>query len=161
MPERNPLTGVGERDIVSCRRFAQSRADLWRAWSEPGRLARWWGPAGFANTFAECDFRPGGHWRFVMRGPNGAEHRNHNVFVELVAGERVVLDHLGEPAFRLFATFADDGGGTRMTFRMHFADAATCAAVARYAVACNEQNFDRLAAELTGVFPVMQESSGA
>ena len=46
------------------------------AFSDPVRLARWWGPAGFTNTFTICEFKPGGQWSFTMHGPDGTNYPN-------------------------------------------------------------------------------------
>ena len=146
-----PQAGVFPNAIVSTRRFAASPALLWQAWSEPELLARWWGPDGFTNSFAEFDFRPGGDWRFVMHGPNGTDYPNYCRFVDIVPAERIILDHVTAPVFRITATFTEELDGTRLVFRMQFDDPETCAAVARYAVPCNEQNFDRLEAVLAGL----------
>jgi uncharacterized protein YndB with AHSA1/START domain len=135
-------------DIFSTRLLAAPRELVWRAWTEPQHLARWWGPKGFTNTFREFDPRPGGHWRFTMHGPDGTDYDNHSVFVALAAPERIVLDHLSNPKFRVTATFTEETGGTRVDFLMHFESAAVCAAVRAICDPSNEENFDRLAAEL-------------
>lgn len=143
----------GDCDIFSTRFFAAPRELVWRAWTEPQHLARWWGPKGFRNTFREFDPRPGGQWRFTMHGPDGTDYDNHSVFVEVAAPERIVLDHLSNPKFRLTATFTAEAGGTRLGFLMHFESAAVCAAVRGICVPSNEENFDRLAAELPRIAP--------
>lgn len=137
-------------EIISSRVFAVPQAQVFRAWTDPARLARWWGPAGFTNTFHTFDLRPGGAWSFIMHGPNGVDYPNESVFVEIVDAERIVLDHLSAPQFRVTATFADQAGGTLLVFRMTFADAATCDTLRGIIVPSNEQNFDRLAAVLAG-----------
>src|SRR3712207_1550034 len=86
---------AGEDEVVSSRVFDAPREAVFRAFAEPGILARWWGPKGFANTFREFDLRPGGAWRFVMHGPDGRDYEMVKEFVEVVAGERVVLRHVG------------------------------------------------------------------
>jgi uncharacterized protein YndB with AHSA1/START domain len=112
---------------------------VYAAFADPALLARWWGPAGFVNTFHEFDLRPGGRWRFDMRGPDGTVYANESVFVEVTPGERVVFRHV-EPVhgFVMTMTFADEGGGggTRVTWHMRFVEAG------------NEENFDRLGAVL-------------
>jgi uncharacterized protein YndB with AHSA1/START domain len=143
-------TDIDPRDIISTRAFAIPRARIFQAWTDPALLARWWGPNGFTNTFHVFDPRPGGEWRFIMHGPNGTDYPNHSVFAEVVAPERIVFDHLSAPQFRVTATFAEQGGGTFVTFHMRFADAATCNALRALIVPSNEQNFDRLAAVLAG-----------
>jgi uncharacterized protein YndB with AHSA1/START domain len=144
--ERQATTA--DREFANSRVFNAPRELLFRAWMDPDHLRRWWGPQGFSNTFHEFDPRPGGHWRFVMHGPDGTDYQNHSVFVEIVPPERIVLDHLSAPKFRIIATFAELAGETRLTFCMRFETAAECARIQAYAHPANEQNFDRLEAEL-------------
>ena len=138
---------ASDREIVTTRVLAWPRDLVFRAWTEPEHLARWWGPKGFTNTFQEFDLRPGGRWQFVMHGPNGADHPNQSVFVESVKPERIVFDHVSAPVFQVTATFAEEGGKTRLTFRMLFETAAECDKVKGLVVRANEENFDRLEAE--------------
>ena len=144
--------GIGEpaeRDIVSTRRFDVSRERVFEAFADPTRLARWWGPSGFTSTFHEFDLRPGGAWRFVMHGPDGVDYPNESVFVEVVRPARIVLRHVSrEHPFELAITFEEQGGETALTWRMRHATASECARVKPFVVTANEQNFDRLAAEL-------------
>jgi uncharacterized protein YndB with AHSA1/START domain len=148
-PKNSSTTsGPSDREILSTRLSSAPRALLWRAWTEPQHLARWWGPKGFTNTFREFDPRAGGHWRFTMHGPDGKNYDNHSVFVELATPDRIVLDHLSEPKFRVTATFAEEASGTRVVFLMSFESAAVCAAVRHICEPSNEENFDRLEAEL-------------
>jgi uncharacterized protein YndB with AHSA1/START domain len=130
------------------RSFDAPRELVFNAWSDRDHLAHWWGPKGFTNTFHEFDMRPGGSWRFVMHGPDGVDDKNESVFVEVVKPERIVFQHMSGPRFQVTATFAEQAGKTTLTFRMLFETAAECDKVKRYAVEANEQNFDRLEAEL-------------
>jgi uncharacterized protein YndB with AHSA1/START domain len=121
---------------------------VFQAWTHPDHLVHWWGPKGFTNTFQEFDMRSGGIWRFVMHGPDGVDHKNKSVFVEVVKPERIVFQHVSGPQFQVTATFAEQAGKTMLTFQMLFETARECAKVKVYAVEANEQNFDRLEAEL-------------
>jgi uncharacterized protein YndB with AHSA1/START domain len=56
-------------DVVSTRVFAESVDEVWRAWSEPAYVMRWWGPTGFTCPLAEMDFRDGGTSLVCMRTP--------------------------------------------------------------------------------------------
>jgi uncharacterized protein YndB with AHSA1/START domain len=135
--------------ITSIRNFNYSREQLFNAWTDPNRLKNWWGPKGFTNTFHEFDLRPGGKWSFIMHGPDGVNYPNESVFVEIVQPKRIVLNHLSNPKFQVFATFEklmEDL--TKLTFRMIFATPELCSHVKTYAVEKNEENFDRLEAEL-------------
>jgi uncharacterized protein YndB with AHSA1/START domain len=139
---------LAAREIVTTRVVGASRERVFAAWTDPECLARWWGPQGFTNTFQEFDLRPGGTWRFVMRGPDGVEYKNRSVFVDIVEPERIVFHHVSGPEFQVTATFAAQGGKTRVTFQMLFDTAAACEKIKGFAVGANEQNFDRLEAEL-------------
>src|SRR5690606_28661984 len=75
--------GMTHPEIVSSRLLHAPREEVFRAFTDAEVLARWWGPAGFANTFEEFAPRAGGAWRFVMRGPDGAEFRMAKRFVEV------------------------------------------------------------------------------
>lgn len=138
-----------EAGIVNTRTFAVPRALLFEACSNSDHLVHWWGPEGFTNTFHEFDLRPGGAWRFVMHGPDGAEYAMDKEFVEIVRPERIVLQHLQEGHnFQMTMTFEDDPGGTRLTWRMLFEDPEESARLRDVISDANEQNFDRLQAYL-------------
>jgi uncharacterized protein YndB with AHSA1/START domain len=146
--ERRSAEPLSAREIVTTRVFDAPRERVFRAWTDPEHLVRWWGPKGFTSTFQDFDPRPGGVWRFVMHGPDGAAYRNKSVFVEIVRPERIVFQHVSSPAFLVTATFAEQAGKTKVTFQMLFETAAACEKVRGVAVEANEQNFDRLEAEL-------------
>jgi uncharacterized protein YndB with AHSA1/START domain len=134
------------REIVSSRVLDFPATLVFRAFVDPRHLAQWWGPAGFTNTFEEFDPRPGGVWRFVMRGPDGARHRNESIFEELVEPERIVFRHVSAPRFRMTITLAGQAARTAVTWQMLFPTAAECARIKQFAIEANEQNFDRLEA---------------
>ena len=144
------LLGIAGRELVATRLLDAPRDLVWRAWSEPEHLARWWGPDGFRNTFQELDFRPGGRWRFVMHGPDGTDYRNESVFVEIAPTHLIVLDH-SAPRFRLAFHFADEGGGTRVTMAQRFETPEARERVRSFAEPGNEQNLRRLEAEVAAM----------
>jgi len=144
--ETDPATV--ERQIITTRLINVPREKTFRAWTQPDHLQRWWGPNGFTNTFHEFDLQPTGHWRFTMHGPNGVDHPNHSVFVEIVPPERIVFDHLSVHLFRVVATFAEEAGQTRVTYRMIHDSAEECRKLRSLCVSANEQLFDRLETEL-------------
>ncbi len=54
------------------RTFAAPRAKVFRAWTDPEELKKWWGPEGYVTPIAEVDLRVGGRYRLGMRKlPNG------------------------------------------------------------------------------------------
>lgn len=133
-----------DREIVSARVFDSPRDKVYDAWTDPAKLARWWGPKDFTNEFETFDPRPGGAWRFTMRGPDGTAYPQHSVFVEVVPRKRIVFDHHPPHAYRGVVTIESQGTGTRVTFRMIHETAEECEQVKPYVVPGNEQNFDRL-----------------
>ena len=145
---RDSAVALSEREIVSTRVVDAPRELVFRAWTDPDHLAHWWGPKGFTNTFEVFDLKPGGLWRFVMHGPDGVDYKNESVFVEIVKPERIVFQHETGPRFQATATFAEQAGKTMVTFQMLFKTAAECEKVKVYAADANEQNFDRLEAQL-------------
>jgi len=143
------VEAASDREIITTRVFDAQRELLFKALTDPDHLARWWGPAGFTNTFHQFDLRPGGSWRFVMHGPEGTDYTNESVFVEIDRPERIVFRHL-KPMHQFLMTMllAEQDGKARLTWRMLFESTAECDRVRAFAGAANEQNFDRLEAEL-------------
>jgi uncharacterized protein YndB with AHSA1/START domain len=130
------------------RDIAASPAAVFAAFADPQRLARWWGPDGFRNSFDVCDFRPGGAWQFTMHGPDGANYPNESVFFAIEANRRVVIDHVCQPLFRLTVDLEPSASGTLVRWTQVFEDAAVAAAVAHIVEPANAQNLARLAAEV-------------
>jgi len=83
-----------ERVLVIERIFDAPRSLLFKAWTEPRRLAQWWGPKGCTNPVCEIDARPGGTLRIVMRAPDGAEYPMKGVFREVIEPERLVFTNI-------------------------------------------------------------------
>lgn len=138
------VTAQANRQIISTRVFDVPRARVFEAWTDPDQLAKWWGPRGFTNTFHIFDQTPGGYWHFVMHGPDGTDYKNQCIFLEIVKPERIVFDHVSSPRFRVVATFTDEAGKTKLTFRMIFESAKVCEELKPVCVPANEENFDRL-----------------
>jgi uncharacterized protein YndB with AHSA1/START domain len=142
---------IADRELVTSRVVDSPRERAFRAFSDAAQLAQWWGPKGFTNTFQEFDLRPGGAWRFVMHGPNGADYPNESVFVEVAPPTRVVFEHVSRPEFEMTITFNERGAKTRVAWRQLFRSAAECERVKKFAVEANEQNLDRLEALLARI----------
>jgi uncharacterized protein YndB with AHSA1/START domain len=84
------------------------------------------------------DFKVGGVWKHVMRGPDGAEYPNSSVFEEILEPRRIVYSHgggrIGGPSVQFRATWTfdsvDSGSKTKVTIHQVFASAAERAKVA-------------------------------
>ncbi len=147
MPERTGTKSAPDqgRDLFTSRFIDSPCERVFQAFRTHDRLATWWGPDGFTNTFDEFDFRPGGKWRFVMHGPDGTNYPNESSFVEIVPNRRIVLRHESRPQFTLTITLQEEGGKTLVGWRQEFDTVAERDRVASYAKQGNEENLDRLA----------------
>lgn len=130
------------------REIPASLGEVFAAISDPVRLARWWGPAGFTNTFSLCEFKVGGRWSFVMHGPNGANFPNESRFAEIEAPRKVVIEHVSGPKYRLVIELAAAGDRTVVAWSQMFENAEFAERVRPIVVPANEQNLDRFSAEV-------------
>jgi uncharacterized protein YndB with AHSA1/START domain len=145
--DKTPSTA--EREFVHSRLIDAPREQVFAAIADAARLARWWGPNGFSSTFEVFEFRPGGAWRLVLHGPDGTDYPNDNRFTEIVAPERVVVEHLGTPHhFVLTITLTAHGSRTLVGWRQVFDTAEEKQRIAAFVAPANEQNLDRLAAKV-------------
>ena len=90
---------LASRTISSERTFDAPRDLVWEVWADPKHMAHWWGPRGFTLTTESFDFRPGGHWKMVMHGPDGKNYDNFHTYTEIRKPFRIVHEH-GGPELR-------------------------------------------------------------
>jgi uncharacterized protein YndB with AHSA1/START domain len=155
------------RDIVVTRVFDAPRALVWKAWTEPEHLKRWWGPRDFTSPVCRIDLRVGGTYLSSMRSPGGQTLYNTGVYREIVPLERLVYSdsfadeqgnvvpasHYGmDPDFPLelpvTVTFEDQDGKTKMTLRHA---GLSVSKLNEMTVAGWNGSFDKLAASLKQV----------
>ena len=134
MVESDTRPAVSHRPLIIERIFAAPRDLVWRAWTEPEEVTRWWGPRRFTSPACRIDLRVGGRYLFCMRSPGGRNIWSTGVYRELVPHERIVCTdsfcdehgnvvpstHYGLPAdypmeMLLTITFEDHGRGTKLT----------------------------------------------
>jgi len=131
------------------REIAAPPSSVFAAFEDNARLAVWWGPAGFTNTFSTCEFRPGGTWAFVMHGPDGKNYPNESVFRDIEPAKRIVIHHVSQPRYLLTVTLEPtDSGGTRVRWDQEFENPRVASSIEKIVVPANEQNLDRLSAEV-------------
>lgn len=87
-----------DRQILIVREFDAPRHLVWRAYTEPELVQRWWGAKRGEGVTAEIDLRVGGTWRYVMVAEGGFEVGFHGEFREIVEGERLVMTEVFEGA---------------------------------------------------------------
>lgn len=147
------------------------RALVWKAWTEPMHMAEWWGPKSFTNPVCDMDVRPGGAWRIVMRGPDGADYPLKGVYREVVKPRLLVMtmdlsEHpdawhdlidpnrdksKGPPSLDPLCTvtFEERGSKTELTIVMSFVSAGLRDAMVKMGMEPGwNQSLDRLAALL-------------
>ena len=131
------------------REIPASIGDVFAAFRDPERLARWWGPAGFTNTFHTFQFETGGSWVYTMHSPHGGNPENESVF-ELVERRQIVIRHISQPVYRLTIDLLPTAAaGTILSWSQKFDDAEVAKRIERIVVPANEQNLDKLMAELS------------
>lgn len=130
------------------RLIAASPSEVFAAMSDADRVARWWGPAGFTNTIAQFDFQPGGRWLLTMHGPDGKDYPNENRFTRVVADQLFEIEHLNGHHFLLTIELVPMQGGTEVRWRQTFDTVEHHERIAQFVATANEQNLDRLAAEV-------------
>lgn len=116
--------GAREREITITRVFDAPRELVFKAWTDPKHLARWWGPKGFTNPVCEADARVGGKWHIVMRAPDGQEHPCGGVYREVVEPERLAFTNIatdkgGNPVIDGFTTVILEEQGDKTKLTLH------------------------------------------
>jgi uncharacterized protein YndB with AHSA1/START domain len=157
MPAKSsPSSATPDREIILTRLLDAPHQRVWDAWTDPAQVTQWWGPQGFTTTIHHMDVRPGGHWRYIMHGPDGADYPNLVKYIEVVKPRLLVYDHGSgqdpDPhSFRVTITFDDDAGKTRLTMRSLFPTPAARDFVIRefHAIQGGNQTLDRLEEHLS------------
>jgi uncharacterized protein YndB with AHSA1/START domain len=85
-----------DTQILITRKFDAPRHLVYKVWTTPDLVKRWWHAARGEMTVAEIDLRVGGAWRFVMVTPDGFEVAFHGEYREIVPSERIVSTELYE-----------------------------------------------------------------
>jgi uncharacterized protein YndB with AHSA1/START domain len=136
MAAKNTPTTAEEQALVITRVFDAPRELVFKAWSEPERAMRWWGPKGFTTPVCKIDFRVGGTFLNCMRAPDGKDYWSTGVYQKIVEPERIVCTDsfadaegnvvpashygmVGEFPIEMLVTvtFEDQDGKTKMTLR--------------------------------------------
>lgn len=117
MPDQElKVTTPREREIHAERWFDAPRERVFKAFTDPELISRWWGPRGHTTRVVEMDARAGGTWRFVSATEDGGEFGFGGEFREVSEPDRIVWtftwdDNPGEPSTET-VTFTEQDGGT-------------------------------------------------
>jgi uncharacterized protein YndB with AHSA1/START domain len=130
LQQNHSTTNQSDRELIITRVFNAPRELVFKTWTEPRHIQQWFGPEGFTTRVEAMDFRPQGHWRYVMISPDGTEYPSKGVFREIVPPERIVTsDEFGEEIERVLgvdlpqgmvvtALFKDLGNKTKLTIQI-------------------------------------------
>ena len=113
------VTLPSDTQILITREFAAPRHLVYRAWTTPELIKRWWPAKRGKMTVAEVDLRVGGRWRYVMIADGGLEVAFHGEYREIVPSERLVSSEVFELVPDAEAvdtlTLTEQGGRTTLT----------------------------------------------
>lgn len=113
------VTLPSHRQILITRAFAAPRHLVFRAFTTPELVRRWWSADMGEVTVADIDLRVGGRWRYVMLTHEGHEVAFHGEYREIVPGERLVCTEVfeGMPQGEALntATFSEQGDHTLLS----------------------------------------------
>jgi len=100
MSKTKPFKPDAKLDLVLERVVDVPRELVWRAWTEPEHLKKWFTPVPWQTVDCEIDLRPGGIFRTVMRSPEGQEYPNLGCYLEVARNERLSWTNALEAGFR-------------------------------------------------------------
>ena len=119
MADLQVVADPGTHQIVITRSFDAPRELVYKAFTDPDAVRRWWGMGPDETVVDQLEARAGGRWRFVQRSQDGSEHGFHGVYHEASAPERLVytFEWEGMPGHVLLETitFEEQDGKTHMT----------------------------------------------
>ena len=111
-----------EKEMTLTRVVNAPREMVFKAWTDPGQLQKWWGPKGFTNPVCNADAIPGGEILIHMQAPDKTIYPMAGEFHEIVEPEKLVftaaaLDKNGNRLFEVLntVTFSDENGKTKIS----------------------------------------------
>jgi uncharacterized protein YndB with AHSA1/START domain len=117
MPSEPPFSSKPSLTIK--RRIDAPPEKIFRAWTEPKKITRWFGPEQVEVLHAEADARVGGLYRIVARSPDGEQHEVSGTYREVVPNEKLVFTwawrSTPERESLVTVLLGADGGGTLLT----------------------------------------------
>ena len=82
-------TTATENEVVITRIFNAPRELVWKAWTEPERFKKWWGPKIFTCPLCNIDLRVGGKYLWAMEWPDGKMNYNTGKYLEVIPPEKL------------------------------------------------------------------------
>ena len=111
------------RDLQLVRLLNAPRDKVYRCWTDPVQLVKWFAPKPWTTPSAKLDVRSGGSNIITMRSPEGVDFPNRGVYLEVVPNEKLAFTDAytsawapsAKPFFTAVLTFEEEGGKTRYT----------------------------------------------
>jgi uncharacterized protein YndB with AHSA1/START domain len=100
MRSENMNSKITGNELVITRIFDAPRELLWKAWTDPDMVTKWWGPKDFTAPVCKLDLRVGGKYHCCMRAPDGKDYWSTGVYLEIIENERLICTD----------SFADENG---------------------------------------------------
>lgn len=115
MTKLNITAEPGKHDILMSREFDARRDLVFRAYTDPALVSRWWGTSDAPTTVDVMEVKKGGIWRFVQRDANGNEYAFSGVYHDITAPERLVytFEFEGMPGHVLLETLTFEALGDK------------------------------------------------
>jgi uncharacterized protein YndB with AHSA1/START domain len=123
----------GEKKLTIIREFDAHRELVWKAWTDPKKIMKWWGPKNFSSPSCKIDLKVNGKYLYCMRSPEGQDFWSTGTYKEIIPTKRIVFTdsfadkegnvvpstYYGMEGFPLelqvTVTFEDYNGKTKMT----------------------------------------------
>lgn len=119
------VTLPNDTQILITREFDAPRHLVYRAWTTPELIRRFWAGDHGVMTSVEVDLRPGGRWRYVLTANAGFEIAFHGEYQDVIPGERIVstevFEGMPDAAAVSTATFTEHDGRTTLTILVQHA----------------------------------------
>ena len=112
---------VSKRTLTLKRTFDAPIKLVWKAWTQPAHIVKWWAPKGMSVTVVEHEFKPGGKWKYTMPMPDGSEFISAGVYSVIVELEKIFTSASFIPMteeVELQVFFEKAGNKTNFTFNV-------------------------------------------
>lgn len=135
---------IASNTIFNQRLIAANVNEVFEAFRDANKLAKWWGPKGFSNTFEQFEFAENGTWKFVMHDENGTNYPNESVFREIIENLKIVIEHIVQPLFTLTISLESQDDACMISWEQIFESETFANKMRDFLQNANEQNLDRL-----------------
>lgn len=144
------MESIESRSDIRSLLLDASTDQVFAAFKDPARIARWWGPDGFTNTIHTFEFEEGGQWVLTMHGPDGKDYPNESRFARITPGKGMVIEHFSGHHFFLTLELEAQGLHTLLKWQQTFDTREHYEGIASFVAAANQQNLERLSVEVQG-----------